>query len=322
MVRVRRPLDEALLLERVEDLAHRLRRHVRAPRELRVRELAAALEDAERRVLERRQPVRLDALVDLGAQRALEPRDDVADARLGLIRAGSGRRAGSVIAVLTILSGNLRFLLPDEPRPHPDRRCGRARRPAGAVVRGTPDLVRGARPPRSRRGGRAARAGCRRGRPRRDQASELARIRRRVLRRPSRRCDRRPPQRPARAARGRGAGRRRRRPVAFVDEELPTEGEARRARSWSAIAVDPAVILFTSGTSGRPKGAILTHGGILAAARNAADALALGPDGRRARRGAVLARARPVDGHRLDAARGRRRSPSSGGSSRSRRSRR
>ncbi|MGZ4352142.1 MAG: class I adenylate-forming enzyme family protein [Gaiellaceae bacterium] len=43
-------------------------------------------------------------------------------------------------------------------------------------------------------------------------------------------------------------------------------------------AGDPAVILYTSGTSGRPKGAILTHGGIHVAARNAADALALGPD--------------------------------------------
>jgi long-chain acyl-CoA synthetase len=40
---------------------------------------------------------------------------------------------------------------------------------------------------------------------------------------------------------------------------------------------DPAVLLFTSGTSGTPKGAILTHGGIRAAAQNAADALALAP---------------------------------------------
>ena len=41
---------------------------------------------------------------------------------------------------------------------------------------------------------------------------------------------------------------------------------------------DPAVILFTSGTSGRPKGAILTHGGLRAAAQGAAGALALGPE--------------------------------------------
>ncbi len=42
-------------------------------------------------------------------------------------------------------------------------------------------------------------------------------------------------------------------------------------------SADPAVILFTSGTSGRPKGAILTHGSLLAAARNCSDALELGP---------------------------------------------
>ena len=41
---------------------------------------------------------------------------------------------------------------------------------------------------------------------------------------------------------------------------------------------DPAVILFTSGTSGISKGALLTHGSIGAAARNAAEALAFGPE--------------------------------------------
>jgi long-chain acyl-CoA synthetase len=40
---------------------------------------------------------------------------------------------------------------------------------------------------------------------------------------------------------------------------------------------DPAVILFTSGTSGTSKGAVLTHGGIAAAATNAAKALGYGP---------------------------------------------
>ncbi len=41
---------------------------------------------------------------------------------------------------------------------------------------------------------------------------------------------------------------------------------------------DAAALLFTSGTAGAPKAAILTHGGLLAAARNAGAALALGPD--------------------------------------------
>ncbi len=66
-------------------------------------------------------------------------------------------------------------------------------------------------------------------------------------------------------------------PVTFVKDELPMKGDPVGEivpRDWR----DPAVVLFTSGTSGRPKGAILTHGGVRAAARNAADALALGPD--------------------------------------------
>ncbi len=52
-----------------------------------------------------------------------------------------------------------------------------------------------------------------------------------------------------------------------VGPEVPV---ARRAGS------DAAVILFTSGTSGVSKGAVLTHGSIATAARNAADALGFG----------------------------------------------
>jgi glutaconate CoA-transferase subunit A len=41
---------------------------------------------------------------------------------------------------------------------------------------------------------------------------------------------------------------------------------------------EPAAILFTSGTSGVPKGAVLTHGSLAAAAGSVADALSLGPE--------------------------------------------
>jgi long-chain acyl-CoA synthetase len=60
----------------------------------------------------------------------------------------------------------------------------------------------------------------------------------------------------------------------LVDEPLATEGSAPPGPPVSPG--DAAVILFTSGTSGRPKGAVLTHDGILLAAGNVRRALGLG----------------------------------------------
>jgi long-chain acyl-CoA synthetase len=68
-------------------------------------------------------------------------------------------------------------------------------------------------------------------------------------------------------------------PRVFLQDESELGTEAGpTAEPLEREGADPAVILFTSGTSGRPKGAILTHGSLHAAARNAADALELGPD--------------------------------------------
>ncbi len=66
-------------------------------------------------------------------------------------------------------------------------------------------------------------------------------------------------------------------PVAVLEDEPASTTESISAIVERADS-DPAVILFTSGTTGRPRGAVLTHGGIRVAARNAADAMALGPD--------------------------------------------
>ncbi|HVW88569.1 MAG TPA: AMP-binding protein [Gaiellaceae bacterium] len=60
------------------------------------------------------------------------------------------------------------------------------------------------------------------------------------------------------------------------DEAFGYVGDVPEAAERTAD--DPAAILFTSGTSGAPKGAVLTHGSLRAAADAAARAMAFGPD--------------------------------------------
>jgi long-chain acyl-CoA synthetase len=66
-------------------------------------------------------------------------------------------------------------------------------------------------------------------------------------------------------------------PKASVESSLPQDGDA-LIDIADRDDNDPAALLFTSGTTGAPKAAILTHGGIRAAAGFGADALRFAPD--------------------------------------------
>jgi len=60
--------------------------------------------------------------------------------------------------------------------------------------------------------------------------------------------------------------------------EALLETEPSAARAHDALPGDPAQLYYTSGTTGRPKGVVLTHGNVLAHAHAACEALQLGSD--------------------------------------------
>jgi long-chain acyl-CoA synthetase len=64
----------------------------------------------------------------------------------------------------------------------------------------------------------------------------------------------------------------------LVDDESFGAGAKRSLAPVERAAGDAAAILFTSGTAGAPKGAVVTHGSLAAAARAAAAAMSFGPD--------------------------------------------
>jgi long-chain acyl-CoA synthetase len=67
--------------------------------------------------------------------------------------------------------------------------------------------------------------------------------------------------------------------LVFDDERAATEGQADGPGAWGETELtrdDEAIIIYTSGTTGKPKGCLLTHGNLLANARQIVEWLGFG----------------------------------------------
>ena len=71
--------------------------------------------------------------------------------------------------------------------------------------------------------------------------------------------------------------------LVFDDERAATEGHASEPGAWGETELtrdDEAIIIYTSGTTGKPKGCLLTHGNLLANARQIVEWLGFTEDDR------------------------------------------